>query len=273
MNALLKLPLYTATIFFIAAPQFTQASTKAFKFMQHQKNYITQNFSDAFFNLGFSKINFKSESCPDLFEVQFETQIQQIAGLQGRTCYLMPSNRNNFETLIYRSYLFSSAGSMLAFLSFGEGPESETTGAKEFYFFPRKKLNEQSFVWNLDDISFNIQTNAAYNFYFDAKVTEILSVKNAQVKLSKEIRKDNNGGIFLTPEKGLIFELPFTLGSAPSTQLNLSGKLLNSKNQICKLKIGQVFRKTSDGDSEIKLTDAELKKLVTKSCPSFMWAE
>src|SRR5687768_2155584 len=77
----------------------------------------------------------------------FSTECKEVSGYNDNLqfsrerssdgeCWVSLHPRNGYVDLKYRDYLLSSSGLLLVFNSYGHGPESETTGAREFYFFP-----------------------------------------------------------------------------------------------------------------------------------------
>ncbi len=207
--------------------------------------------------------------CPDRFEVQDQTQVQQLMTNDQKKCFVSPHNRNNYETLIYRSYLFSSHGYLMAFLSFGPGDEKTHTGAKEFYFFPRN-LAEQKYNWDPTLHQLNVRSSSNYQFVLDTWTTEIIGSKNVGVDVDPKISPDNNAGLFLKPETGIIYELPFTLGNAPSSSKNLDGVFIDQKQNRCTIKVKEILKSVGSGESEVKLTDAQIKSFLAIRCPQLV---
>ena len=205
--------------------------------------------------------------CPDKLEAHNLTQVQQSYSPSMKRCYLSISNRNNYQTLVYRDYLISSEGHLMAFLSFGPGPDATTTGAKEFYFFPRN-TKKQDFHWDNDNSILVVKATTPFDYIFDTTTSEITEIANAQVFIDPKISKENNGGITMIPQTGLVLEFPFQLGKAPTSIPTLKGYFIDSKSHRCSMKVSDLFKVLNqDGDVAFKYTDAQLTKLLKTKCP------
>lgn len=206
--------------------------------------------------------------CPDLYQLKGEIQVQQLKTSNG-FCLLSIVPKKAYVDLIYRSYVFSDKGSLLVFNSFGDGDnEAELTGAKEFYFFPRL-VKDQLFSWISSSKTdyLNVQTNHYFNMLIDAETGLISAVDKAEVQIDPNIRPDNQGGVRIKPQAGLIYELPFTKGRAPSSQPNVRGVFADSAGQNCVVKVSELFSKDASGEVYFKMTDYALKQFLMIKCP------
>ncbi len=215
-----------------------------------------------------------SSDCVDLYQSKRNIQVQQIKSIDD-ICFLSVSPKNAYIDLVYRSYVFSDRGSLLVFNSFGDGDspsynENELTGAKEFYFFPRLQKS-QSFSWDSDVASnkdyLKIDSNHYFNMKIDTETGLIASVDQADIKIDAEVRPDNQGGVRISPKSGLIYELPFTKGQAPSSQPSIRGVFIDSDGVKCKVKVGELFNKDSNGETYFKMNDHVLKQFLKVKCP------
>lgn len=209
-----------------------------------------------------------SADCVDMYQSKDHIQVQQLKTIDGH-CLISVVPKNAYVDLVYRSYVFSSQGSLLVFNSFGEGNnENELTGAKEFYFFPRLDKS-QSFSWvkiaNKDYL--DLQTNHQFNVLIDARTGLIDSVANANVKIDPEIKPNNQGGVRIKPQAGLIYELPFTKGYAPSSRPRIQGVFWDAFGEACVVKVSELFNKDSNGESYFKMNDNALKQFLKIKCP------
>ncbi len=209
-----------------------------------------------------------SVECIDLYQSKEQIQVQQLK-TRDDFCLLSVLPRNAYIDLIYRSYVFSSKGSLLVFNSFGEGPdENEVTGAKEFYFFPRLNKN-QFFEWVKTEKNefLSIQTNHYFNILINARSGLINSISHAKILIDPEVRPDNQGGVRIKPLTGLIYELPFIKGRAPSSQPKTRGVFTDANGQSCAVKVSELFNKDSSGEVYFKMTDYALKQFLKIKCP------
>ena len=211
-----------------------------------------------------------SANCVDLYKSKGQIQVQQIKSVDS-LCFLSVSPKNAYVDLIYRSYVFSNRGSLLVFNSFGDGDnENELTGAKEFYFFPRLE-KQQTFSW-MTDTEFKkdylkIESNHHFNVKIDTENGLITSVDQAILEIDPAINPDNQGGVRMSPKSGLIYELPFTMGRAPSSQPNVRGVFIDSKGGLCTVKVSELFNKDSSGETYFKMSDLALKQFLKIKCP------
>ncbi len=215
-----------------------------------------------------------SSDCVDLYQSKRNIQVQQIKSVD-EICFLSVIPKNAYIDLVYRSYVFSNRGSLLVFNSFGDGDsagdnEDELTGAKEFYFFPRLQ-KPQIFSWESDMTPnkdyLKIESNHYFTLKIDAETGLIVSVDQANIKIDPEVRPDNQGGVRISPKSGLIYELPFTKGVAPSSQPNIRGVFLDSSGSKCEIKAGDLFSKDSNGEIYFKMSDYALKQFLKIKCP------
>ena len=207
-------------------------------------------------------------NCPDLYQSKGQIQVQQLKTTNG-FCLLSIVPQKAYVDLIYRSYVFSDKGSLLVFNSFGDGDnEAELTGAKEFYFFPRLQ-KDQFFSWivNSNTEYLNVQTNHFFNMLIDVDTGLISNVDKAQIQIDSEIRPDNEAGVRINPQAGLIYELPFIKGRAPSSQPNVRGVFTDANGQNCAVKVSELFNKDSSGEVYFKMTDYALKQFLMIKCP------
>ena len=214
--------------------------------------------------------NAVSADCIDLYQSKGQIQVQQFKSA-GTICFLSVSPKNAYVDLVYRSYVFSNQGSLLVFNSFGDGGnENELTGAKEFYFFPRLQ-QQQNFSWvtetELNNDFLKIESNHQFNIKINAETGLISSVDQAVVQVTPEVRPDNQGGVRIWPKSGLIYELPFTKGRAPSSQRNIRGVFTDAKGFACAVKVGELFNKDSSGETYFKMNDYALKQFLKIKCP------
>ena len=207
--------------------------------------------------------------CPEIIDRVAQTQIHQVSNQEKTDCYISAANTNNYVNLIYRSFVVSN-DSLMVFVSLGDGPEDKTTGAKEFYFFPRDQRMAKYSVSN-DAAEMTIHGRFDVDFIINTESSQLVDMTNGKLKVDPRISADNDGGVFITPTKGLVFELPFKLGSAPSADLRRNGLFKDAFNNKCSVRIGTIFKATGDGDTVIKYNDFQLKNALAKLCPQIKY--
>lgn len=211
-------------------------------------------------------ISFAQNSlCPDRLERRGSIQVQQVTSNQNGRCYL---SINNFKLIgmVYRSYLFSSDGDFMVFNSFGDGPQSQDTGAREFFLFPRP-LAQPSFSWNDDTRRLEVTSVSGSKFYFDYENAQISSFDHGQVRLDPEITKLNHGGVEVSKYQGLMLDAGFTLGNAPSDTATAFSILTDKRGATCKVKNAEVFKYSNSGDVTCKYSDKGLSHFLKARCP------
>lgn len=208
--------------------------------------------------------------CLNRFEKINQTQMHQLENNKKNNCFISIENTNNYATLIYRSYVVSK-NSLLVFVSLNSDLDNPETGAKEFYFFPRD-VKQQSYVASDDQSEILVNSRFDFDFLFDAQTSQLKAVSNAELKIEDDFSSENDTGITMFPRKGLIYELPYTYNSAPSSQLKHKGYFKDAFNNQCTVQVGQIFKSIGGGDTEIKYSDAELQRLLKRICPQLVFS-
>ncbi|KHD88815.1 MAG: hypothetical protein OM95_06730 [Bdellovibrio sp. ArHS] len=202
--------------------------------------------------------------CKDVVERGGSIQIQMGTFSSGE-CFLSVRNCKS-SGLIYRDYMFTQDSNFMVFNSFGQGPNSEDTGAREFYLFPRKDVIPQ-YKWNPESRQLEVFSVSGNVFYFDYETADVVSITEATVKVASDISRTNRGGVEITHYKGLLLDAGFTKGKAPTEVLSASSLLTDEKGNTCKIKNSEVFAKTSEGDVYFKYSDKNLANFLKNRCP------
>ncbi len=204
-----------------------------------------------------------SAVCPERIERQGSIQVHQQLTPKG-SCYVSVGNFKAKDG-IYRSFLFTSDGSLMVFNSYGWGTDATSTGAREFYFFPRLNLVPE-FAWNPELRKLQVMATSGAVFNFDYEDVRLSSVSNAQVKEIPEVRPDNQGGVDITQYVGLLLDGGFRLGKAPTSVSSAQSSFTDAYGVSCKVRNNTLFKYTSSGDVMFKYSDAELKTFLKKAC-------
>lgn len=168
--------------------------------------------------------------------------------------------------MVYRGYIFSEDGNLMVFNSFGTGPISESTGAREFYTFPRRQQNP-TFKWNEEARRLEVTSTTGDEYYFDYETAQMSGMNKAQVQVAAEVTPFNNGGVEIKGYKGLILDAGFKRGSAPTGNVRGKAKFIDEVGKTCDILIGDVFSYSNDGDPYIKYSDKNLAKYLKTKCP------
>lgn len=207
--------------------------------------------------------------CQDRVERRGSIQVQQIASRNNTICYV--SVRNFKATgLFYRDYMFTSDGELMVFNSLGPGSESETTGAREFFMFPRVS-SIPTFEWNDENRRLIITTVNGNRASFDYEDAELVEMSGATIKRSAEIRPDNKGGVEILNYQGLLLDVGFKLGSAPSQNSRALSKLIDINGKTCQIQNDEIFKYSEDQDVYLRYSDQGLKTFLKKRCPQLLF--
>ncbi|WP_413578721.1 hypothetical protein ACLVWU_09325 [Bdellovibrio sp. HCB290] len=205
-----------------------------------------------------------SQTCQDRVERGGTIQVQMRPTSKG-DCFI---SINNFKlnTMFYRAYLFANDGNMMVFNSFGSGSVSETTGAREFYFFPHRYKNP-TFAWNEEQRHLTVTSTAGDEYYFDYDTAQLKGMNKAEIQVTSEISKTNKGGVEITKYQGLVFDAGFKMGSAPTGAPRNKGTFTDENGKTCTLNIGDIFSYSEEGDPYVKYSDKNLAAFLKKKCP------
>ncbi|WP_413561536.1 hypothetical protein [Bdellovibrio sp. HCB209] len=205
-----------------------------------------------------------SQSCQDRVERGGSIQVQMRPTASG-SCFVSVSNFKG-NSMVYRGYVFAEDGNLMIFNSFGTGPISESTGAREFYTFPRRHTNP-TFKWNEEVRRLEVTSTVGDEYYFDYETAQLSGMNKAEVQVASEITPYNNGGVEIKKYQGLILDAGFKRGSAPTGVPKAKAKFIDAAGTSCNILIGDVFTYSPDGDPYIKYSDKNLAKYLKTKCP------
>lgn len=207
-----------------------------------------------------------SIACDSEIYQQDNLQLQKGWFPQSKTCFISIHHRYS-KGLVYRDYMFTTDGSLMVFNSFGYGSESSTTGAREFYFFPRQKdrFNYTTFA---DKNYLIVEFNNGDDIVISTEKVVPIKMNKAEIAIASDINPQNNGGVEINNYQGLLLDLGFTMGTAPSYVPNKTAIFKDIKGKTCSVKVKEIFR-FSDDESFFKFdTDSELAKFLKVRCPN-----
>lgn len=201
-------------------------------------------------------------ACEEKRDQVGETIVEQGYFSSSKTCWV--GLRQAWpKDLIYRSYMFTSKGLVMVFNSFGEGPDNTNAGASEFYLFP---VSAQVGYQIVDD---QIMVTLA-----DGRVVEVedkwaepRSITGLDIEIDPKVHPENQGGVsILAQDQGLRLEAGFRLGMSPTWFLDRPSDLVDSRNQRCRIKNSEFFKRVN-GDTALRYpTTAELRRFVSRRC-------
>lgn len=180
----------------------------------------------------------------------------------GDSCYLSVHPMQT-QDLTYRDFLFSNKGVFMVFNSYGEGSNSETTGARVYYLFPRNQMPDIEVKEN------SIVVTSAHSkslFEFSKTSLDIIHFSSGTIRQDPKVHPENKGGLELGIQTGLLLDSGFAIGRDPTENPNSYSSFSDGKNS-CRLKNKELFQYFEDGNVEFRFTDDELKKYLSKTCP------
>nr|BFD63045.1 hypothetical protein BdHM001_17260 [Bdellovibrio sp. HM001] len=203
--------------------------------------------------------------CQDAVERRGSIQMQMIPSADGNNCFISVHNRKA-QGLLYRDYLFTADGELMIFNSFGPGDESQTTGAREFFMFPRVQVTP-TYEWNDETRRLIITTVNGNKAYFDYEDAELVGMSGATIRRATDIHPSNRGGIEILNYQGLLLDGGFKMGSAPTGNSRAYSTFTDRNGKTCRLQNYELFKYTSDGDVIFKHSDKGLQSLLKSRCP------
>jgi hypothetical protein len=201
-------------------------------------------------------------ACAQRRETVAEARVEVQSPGTGR-CWLTidPDWAPSFK---YRSYLFDEKGFFMVFNSTGRGPESETTGAREFYLFPRKKGLDYKISGEQIDVLLPSGAVLKYN----ARTLRWIGAKGGTIQEAEEISHDNQGGVEIRLESGVLLDFGFKLGGAPTGDRDGRAVFVDASGKRCEVKNSEVLKFSSSGESSLRFkTDREVQAFLKAKCP------
>jgi hypothetical protein len=164
--------------------------------------------------------------------------------------------------LVYRDYLFTNTGELMVFNSYGDGPDSESTGARVYYFFPRTKV-PHAYIRGSEIVAET--ATPGLEFVFDSANQNLKSVSLGKVYEEIKVHPGNKGGIEIQELAVLWLDSGFKMGSDPTQDMTRNSVFRDHKNNSCTVKNKEIFAMIS-GSLEFKHSDLDLKKFLAKRC-------
>ena len=224
--------------------------------------FLTISFFSFFF---FNTVASAASPCPDALDHRKNLQVQRNYDAFANACFVSIDPFTTLD-LIYRSFLVENDGILMVFNSYGEGPNSTHTGAREYYLFPRKGMPDFSF--DSDDL-FTLTLASGGKVQFRTEDMKMLSFEGANFREDSSINRENNGGLEISQFQGILLDVGFKLGSDPADQASKKSMFSDARGAQCELQNSEIFSYAVDGSGDIKfkfLTDAKLADFLTDRC-------
>ena len=221
----------------------------------------------AFLVFGSSLTHAQQNNCVEDLLAYRNVQMHRFENPDTGKCYLSVRKKKPSEDMIYRSYLFTNKGMMMIFNSYGTGPYEVDTGAREFYFFPRRQ-NPEFKVISESDTVFITSANSEFAT-FDPENGQLVGLSGLAYQIDPNITPANEGGLQVINYKGIYLDVGYKTGESPSTDFNRSSRFVDRNNKVCTVKNSEIFIKVN-GNVELKFqTDAEVSKFLKRKCSKF----
>jgi hypothetical protein len=208
----------------------------------------------------------RPENCPKLMSHLENLQIVSSYESDRSECWFSIDDNNAYQTMIYRSYLLTSSGMLMVFNSYGNGPSSTHTGAREFFFFPREEFFNKIIV---DTKALTIPINHLATFKFETTRLRLIEQPNLKFATDSKVNRQNRGGVEVIKYAGVYLDAGFQMGQSPTQNPENKSRFINPQKQICVVKNKDVFDYKND-DMFLR-GDSVLKKTVQVLCPQFIW--
>lgn len=208
----------------------------------------------------------EAKNCKRVLVGKNNMQFSQNFHKDTAECVLDILPRDGYLTMWYRSYYISSSGLFMIFNSYGDGPSSTTTGAREFYFLPRRPYQD---LTELTDqyARVVINHNVALDF-MTTKDLKLINNQNITFKVDPKINKKNKGGVEIVSYKGVYLDVGFSMGRSPSENKESVSTFVNSSRQKCQLKNKFIFD-YKNGNIYL-FGDSVISQILQKQCPKFI---
>ncbi|MBL7544365.1 MAG: hypothetical protein JNL11_11155 [Bdellovibrionaceae bacterium] len=208
------------------------------------------------------------ENCRYNITARANMQFGQSYQKETGECWFSISPFDAYQTLSYRSFLVSSSGLLFVFNSYGYGPNSTHTGAREYYFFPRESFTGQV-VLNDDMVS--VRMNYKLTLQFETKNIYPLNTENIMIRNATSVNAKNAGGMEVLRYNGVYLDTGFTLGKSPSEVKSNKSMFKNQFGQKCMLLNSLIF--DYKDEQPYLMHDVILHQVVAKQCPNFRWVD
>lgn len=152
----------------------------------------------------------------------------------------------------------------MVFNSYSPNENSKSTGARVFHFFPRRNLPEIT----ADQDEVRVKFSAPQiELVLSQENDQILRMTGGKIKEDPKVQSSNKGGVEISNVKTLYLDSGFTLGRDPTGDPDRTSIFYDSKGHNCAVQNKEVFKYDSDGDSNLRFSDAELKGFLRSRCP------
>lgn len=201
--------------------------------------------------------------CTEILQSYGNVNVHRMMN-SSKDCWISITPLKTDEPLKYRSYLVSSNGLLMVFNSFGEGSEDQTTGAREFYFFPRKNKVLDP-IPNEKNKTLAVKMTNDQVLTFSTVTGQLVSLSQAVVSVDRKVHPSNKGGVQIkNNQAGIFLDCGFELGTSPTQDPYSTCSFIDSKNKSCTIMNHRIFN-YEDGENRPR-SDEELARVYERFC-------
>lgn len=206
-------------------------------------------------------------ACLETYEAYKGTAIQANILSEAGDCFITITPMY-YKDMRYRSYLFSSNGLMMVFLSLGHGPEHRTTGAREFYFPSAQAIKQtDQITYSTSGPFIYVRLSDQIELQFDAETADLIGIKNGKITNNPLFSAQNLGGIEILAAPVLLLDSGFKMASAPSADKKRKSTFVDIAGAKCEVENSEVFRWQGSGDVYLRYKGAAFERWFSQKCP------
>jgi hypothetical protein len=182
---------------------------------------------------------------------------------QDVSCRLMVSSDRK-DSSTYRNITFNNDGLIQVFSNFPGTTNSNSTGARVFYLFP-KRSDHFMYSASSDGLSFTHPSGASFVFDKSGRMNS----KDLKMTVASEINSKNNSGIEMSKySSGIIIDIGYKMGNSPTLNKNGAIYVTDKNGKKCSLKNTDIHRIKGSEVELIYKTNKDLHTFLSKSCPN-----
>jgi len=205
--------------------------------------------------------------CVDARRVVDQVRAQSIWNAESGVCMVSVDPFTTHD-LVYRGFLFNEDGLMMVFNSFGDGPDSESTGARDFYLFPRRAGQVPPAFRPGQGNTLDVRLAGGRVMTFEGKDVSVRSLEDAEISVDPKVSPGNEGGVEIRILRGLLLDCGFRLGGQPESVASRTSVFRDPKGRSCKVENREIFAYQEGGDVRLRFrTDVALAEFLDWRCP------
>lgn len=148
------------------------------------------------------------------------------------------SVRHKGKYPIYRSYAFYSSGLFSIFNSYDRGEGVHSTGARNFFFFPR--VHRVHWSHQVDQKQVTIRL-AKSSVYFSTDKVVVSASAGAKIDEDTKVHPENDGGVEIQSYWGIYLDAGFAFGHASYQDKNKISKFVDHRGNECEVQNYEIF--------------------------------